>query len=263
MNGDITFNTHDLQTYDPITRVGIITNVIEHSDIPNQVGELLALADANGSVIPDINYPSRSITIGGAIKGSSQADLDNRLDTFKGYFNGKNKDLDIAYGGSTRRYIATKNAVAISRQQKALFATFTVEFICTDPFGRDITATTLINQTGYTDASLSQSVTFGGTAPFQQPLITITINTLTGSGDSIQISNGSNGQEMVLYGLGLADGDELIIDNENHEVTVNGESVDYNGVFLEFEPGAHEITITDNFTTRDVDILVDYFKRYL
>lgn len=263
MDGGLTFNSTDLQTYDPSTRVGINTNQIDHTDMPAQVAELFAKADADGSSIPDINYPSKKITIGGTIHGSTQADLDSRIDSFKGYFNGKDKNLDIDYGSSTRRYIATKNAISIQRQQKALYASFQVEFVCTNPFGLDTSATNITNQTNYTSATLTMTPTIGGSAPHQLPVFTITIDALTGTGDYIQISNDSNGQDMLLYGLGLAAADVIVIDCANRLVTVNGDLVDYNGVFLELEPGANSITYTDGFTTRTVDIVAEYYKRWL
>lgn len=263
MNGDLTYNSNDLQTFDPATATGINTNQILHTDVPQQVADLLALADTDGSVIPDINYPSRIVKIAGSIHGSSQSDLDSRIDTFKGYFNGKNKNLDITYGASTRRYIATKNSLGISRQDHALFATFALEFICTNPFGLDTSATTLINSANYTGATLTSTPTIGGTAPYQLPVFTITIDALTGTGDYIQISNDNNTQEMLLYGLGLTAGDVIVIDCVNRIVTVNDVEVDYIGTFLVLEPGSGSITYTDGFTTRTVDILATYIKRYL
>lgn len=263
MNGDITFNSNDLQTYSATTNVGILTTLIDHTNIPEKLAELYAIADANGSSIPAINYPSKKITISGAIKGSTQDDLDSRIDTFKGYFNGKDKNLDIDYAGTTRRYIATANTISITRQQKALFATFSIEFVCTQPFGVETSATSITNSLNYTSGTLNMTPTIGGSAPFQYPIFTITIDALTGAGDYVQVSNDNNGQDMIIYGLGLIAGDVIVIDCFARTVTVNGDIVDYNGVFLELEPGANSITYTDGFTTRTVDIVVNYYKRYL
>lgn len=263
MNGDITFNSNDLQTYSPTTDVGIVTNVIDHTDIPEKMAELYAIADANGSSIPSINYPSKKISIAGVIRGSTQDDLDSRIDTFKGYFNGKDKNLDIDYAGTTRRYIATANGISIKRLQKALWAEFAIEFICTKPFGEETSATVITNTSNYTSATLNMTPTIGGSAPYQLPVFTITIDALTGTGDYVQITNDNNGQAMVVYGLGLEAGDVVVIDCANRTVTVNGDLVDYDGVFLELEPGANSLTYTDGFATRTVDILANYYKRYL
>lgn len=263
MNGDLSFNSNNLQTYSPSTNVGIVTNLLEHLDIPEKVAELYAIADANGSSLPSINYPSKRIPFAGAIKGSTMNDLASRVDSFKGYFNGKDKNLDVGYAGTTRRYIATLNALSVERVSESLIAKFTGEFICTKPFGVETSATVITNQSNYTSATLNMTPTIGGSAPYQYPVFTITIDALTGTGDYVQVSNDNNGQTMLIFGLGLTAGDVVVIDCYARTVTVNGELVDYNGVFLELEPGANSLTYTDGFTTRTVDILANYYKRYL
>ena len=264
MNGDLSFNSNDLQTYDPTTNVGIITNLIDHTDGPELDFTLLGLADANGSSIPSINSPSKAVALAGAIKGSSQADLDNRIDTFKGYFVGKDKNLDIAYGSGTRRYIATAGKPLIKRSQKSFIATFQVPIVTTNPYGLDTSATDLwAIKNNFTSATFTETPTVGGNAPYQLPIFTITIDALTGDGDYVQISNGNNNQEMLIYGLGLEAGDVIVIDCVERTVTVNDVEVDYFGTFLELEPGAASITYTDGFTTRTVDVAASYTKRWL
>lgn len=264
MNGELSFNSNDLQTYVASTNVGIITNSIEHTNIPDKQMALIPLADADGSSIPAINYPSRKITISGVIKGSSEANLDSRVDTFKGYFRGKDKNLDITYGSGTRRYIATANAVSVVRTQSSLYATFQIEFVCTTPFGLDTSTTNLwTTKTGFTSATFTETPTVGGNAPFQYPVITITLTALTGAGDYVQISNDNNGQELLIYGQGLANGDVIVIDCLNRSVTINGAEAGYYGTFLELEPGANSITYTDGFTTRTITISAVYTQRWL
>lgn len=264
MNGDLTFNSNDLQTYSPTTDVGIITNVIDHTDGPDMLMGLYALADADGSSIPAINYPSKPVALAGAIKGSSQADLDNRIDTFKGYFTGKDKNLDIAYGSGTRRYIATAGVPKIQRKPRSFIAIFQVPITCTNPFGLDTSATDLwATKNNFTSATFTETPTVGGNAPFQLPVFTITIDAITGAGDYVMISNDNNNQEILIYGQGLTAGDVLVIDCVERTVTLNGEEIDYNGTFLELEPGANSITYTDGFTTRTVDVAASYTKRWL
>lgn len=263
MNGELTYNSNDLQTFNPVTRVGINTNVIKHTDVPEAVAELYIIASANDSDVPNEEYPSRRIVLGGTIHGSSQADLDSRIDTFKGYFAVRKKNLDITYGGSSRRYVVLKaNAVGIDRMDKALFATFSVELVC-KPFGIDITPTSIMSQTNFTSATHTVTPTIGGTAPYQLPVFTITIDALTGAGDYLQVSNDTNNQQILLYGLSLTAGDVIIIDSVNRVVTVNGDEVDYTGTFIELQPGTSSVTYTDGFTTRQVDITAEYYKRYL
>lgn len=264
MNGDLSFNSNDLQTYDPATDVGIITNVIDHTDGPELVMSLYGLADADGSSIPAISSPSKPIALAGAIKGSSQADLDNRIDTFKGYFIGKDNNLDIAYGSGTRRYIATAGRPLIQRSQNSYIARFQVPIVCTNPYGLDTSASNLWTaKNNFTSATFTETPTVGGNAPYQLPVFTITIDALTGAGDYVMISNDNNNQEILLYGLGLEAGDVIVIDCVERTVTVNGNEVNYYGTFLELEPGANSITYTDGFTTRTVDVSATYVKRWL
>lgn len=264
MNGELTFNSNDLQTYDPATDVGIVTNLIEHTDGPDMVMQLFGLADANGSSIPAINYPSKPVALAGAIKGSSQADLDSRIDTFKGYFTGKDKNLDVTYGSGTRRYIATAGVPKIQRKPRSYVALFQVPITCTNPFGLDTTATALFaTHNNSTVATFTETPTVGGNAPFQLPIFTITIDALTGAGDYVMISNDNNNQEIMIYGQALEAGDVIVIDCVERTVTLNGAIIDYDGTFLELEPGANSITYTDGFTTRTVDVAASYTKMWL
>lgn len=264
MNGGLTFNTNNLQTYSPATDVGIITNVIDHTDGPDMLMSLLPLADADGSSIPAINYPSKPVALAGAIKGSSQADLDSRIDTFKSYFTGKDKNLDINYGSGTRRYIATAGVPKIQRKSRSFIALFQVPITCTNPFGLDTATTDLwAAKNNFTGATFTETPTVGGSAPLQLPIFTITIDALTGDGDYVQISNDNNSQEILIYGQGLANGDVIVIDCVQRIVSINGDVIDYSGTFLELEPGANSITYTDGFTTRTVDVAAVYTKRWL
>ncbi len=77
------------------------------------------------------------------------------------------------------------------------------------------------------------------------------------------ISNDNNNQEIMIYGIGLVATDVIVIDCAQRIVTLNGTEIDYNGTFLELEPGANSITYTDGFTTRTVDVAASYVKRWL
>ncbi len=262
MTGAITFDSNNLQTYTASALVGIITNAIEHTNLPEKDAALFALANTNASVMPYVGYPLKQVTIAGAIVGSTQADLDSRIDTFKGYFNGKDKNLDIAYGASTRRYIATVNKISITRKQKALFATFTIDFICSQPFGRDTTSTTALNGTGRTASSYNDSHTFVGSAPFQLPIITITYSAVTGGASFVSFGNNANGQGITITDQTWVASDVLEIDCVNKTVKKNGIEIDFLGAFPEFAPGSQNFTYSDGFTTRTMTENVIYYPMY-
>jgi len=264
MDGSVTYNTNSLQTFDPLTRVGINTNQILHTDIPDSIAQMYIIANSNDSVVPDEEFPSKVISLRGTIHGSTQANLDDRIDIFKGYFATRNVNLDISYGSGTRRYTAMKsNSVGIERQDRALFAKYSVELLC-KPFGFNTTASNLWTaKTGFTAATFSETPTITGNAPIQLPVFTITINAFTGTADYVQISNDENNQEILLFGLGLIATDIIVIDSNLRTVTVNGLEVDYIGTFITLEPGAASITYTDGFATRNVDVAGQYTPRWL
>jgi phage-related protein len=264
MDSGLTYNSNDLQTFDPATRVGINTNIISHTDMPDSVAELYIKANASDSDVPDQEYPAKTIKLGGTIHGSTEADLDSRIDTFKGYFAVRKQNLDINYGSSVRRYTMLKaNSLSVVRTDKSLYATFTIDLIC-KPFGIDTTATDLWTpKTAFSSATFTETPTIEGSAPYQLPVITITINSLTGTGDYVQISNNNNGQELLLYGYSLEAGDVIVIDSVNRVITINDLEVPGYGTFLELTPGANSITYTDGFTTRSVDVEAEYNKRWL
>lgn len=264
MTGAISFDSNSLQTFNQSTRVGIVTNSIDFANIPNKVLNLYQLAHANQSVIPFINYPSKQVTIAGAIVGSTQADLDSRLDTFRAYFNGVEKNLDINFSGATRRFTATVNTINITRSVNGLYATFSIEFICTIPFGYDTGSTTALNGTGRTSSVYTDNYTFLGTAPVQLPVATITLTAVSSTGSQqLFWGNNGNGQGITITRSNWTTGDVVIIDCVNRTVKVNGVSVDFTGAFPEFPPGSQAISYSDTFTSRTMTENVVYNKRYL
>lgn len=263
MTGAITFNSNSIQTFNPTTQVGIITDDIDLDSLADRALSIYALAHANASVIPFDSFPSKTIPVTGTIVGSSTADLDSRLDAFKAYFNGKDKNLDIEYNSSTRRFIATANGLSIKRSANKKYAKFSLQFFCTIPFGTDTSNTTALNATARTGNVYSDSYTFLGSAPAQLPVVTITLTAVSSTG-SQQLAWGNNdtGQGIVITSSTWLAGDVLVIDCVNKTVKINGVDVDFSGAFPEFSPGSHPMTYSDTFTSRTMNENVVYKKRY-
>lgn len=252
----ISFDSHDLQTST------ILTAVIDHEGMPEKDAKLYAIAHANKSAIPFVNYPSRKISIAGKVVGTSIADLDSKLDTFRSYFNSKDANLDIGYNGGTRRYIATAMPPKITRPFGLAVANFTIEFVCTQPFGQNTSATSALSASGRTSGSYSDSHTFLGTAPFQLIVATITINSVTGGDSFITLKNDGNDQGITIFGQTFANGDVLVIDCKERTVTLNGDEIDFLGAFPEFPPGSQDIGYEDGFSARNFDIDIDYYPLF-
>lgn len=267
MTGGLTYNSNSLQTYNRVTQTGIITDDIDLDSIASRDLTVYPLAHANASAIPFGNYPNKVIPVTGTIKATSSNALDALLITFKSYFIGTNKNLDIPYNGSTIRFIATHNGVSIKRSKDKTYATFSINFLCSLPFGTDTANTTALNAVGRTGAVYSDQHTFLGSAPQQLPVITITLTAVSSTG-SQQLFWGNNdtGQGIVITRTNWTAGDVVVIDLSdptNQKVTVNGVPVDFGGAFPEFSPGLHTMTYTDSFTSRTATHNVVYKARYM
>lgn len=264
MDGTISYDSNSLQTYNRVTQVGVIVDNIDVLGIPQKVINMVALAHANASTIPFISYPTRTIVVTGTIVGSSSADLDSRIDTFKGYFNGVDKNLDIGYSTGTRRFIATASALPPVRSANNRYATFTLTFVCTNPFGVNTSATVALNQTGRTLATYSDTYTWLGNSPFQLPVVTLTLTAVSSTGSQqLFWGNGDTGQAITITRSTWATGDVVVIDCVNKSVTVNGLPYDYVGAFPEFTNASHVMVYGDSFTSRTLTENVSYNVRWL
>lgn len=253
----LTYDSNSLQT------ANIVTEDIDHFDLPAKDAKAYGLAHANRSKIPFVSYPSKIIKITGTLSDTSISAVDTLVDTFKGYFIGQDKNLDIDYAGSTRRYIATVNSISIKRPGGLAWATFEVEFICTLPFGETTANTTILNVSGRTNSSYSDNYTFAGNAPTQWPVFTVTYTALSANAtDTVIIANDTTGQAISVTRAWLVN-DVLEIDVVNKTVKVNGTPVDFSGAFPEFAPGAQTIDYSDTFISRTFSYNIVYNKLYL
>lgn len=259
MATNVSFDGNSLQT------ANILTQDIDHASIPTKDAQMYAIAHANKSVIPFVAYPSKTIKLSGVVLDSSITALDSRLDTFRAYFLNQDRNLDIDYNGVTRRYTATVNSLSINRPGGLLYATFEIEFVCTQPFGQDTSTSSILSASGRTSGSYTDPFTFPAsqTAPWQKPVWTITFTALTASGSAnVIVGNAGTGQQITINRT-WANGDVLVVDTNNKLVTVNGTNVSFTGAFPEFQAGAQNLTYSDTLTTRTFNISVVYTPLYL
>lgn len=256
----ISFDGNNLQTYNG--EHGIIVDDIPHIGATGKKATPYVIAHANRTAIPFIEYPSKTFNLTGQIVGSTIADLDALIDTFNSYLLSQDANLDIGYGTGTRRYIATMGPVAFVRPNGLIAASFTLPVICTSPFGMNTSSTTAVTATGRTSANYDDTYTFLGTAPYQAPIITVTLTALTGgTAKPISISNNNSGETITVTRDWTA-ADVLQIDSANSVVTVNGTEVDFTGAFPVFIPGSGSIGYSDSLTTRTFNYDVSYTVRY-
>lgn len=240
----------------------ITSEMPDIENIPTKDAKLYALAHASKSVIPFTSYPNKMITVNGYLTASGNVALDGLLDTFRGYFTGTDQDLDIAYYNSTRRYTATVNALSIDRPGGLSRADFTVQFMTTDPFGRDTFSGMLLTALGRTLNTYSDTIAVGGNAPWQWPKILLNYTSVSGGVSAVTIGNAATGQQIAIQRQ-WSKGDNLLIDVKDKTVTVNNTPVTFSGAFPEFQPGSNLMTYADNLGTRSFGIAVSQFRRFL
>lgn len=124
---------------------------------------------------------------------------------------------------------------------------------------------------GLTSSSVSFPFVALGTAPYQQPVITVTLTAIGGSpaAGTISIGNNATGQQINITRTWTA-GDILVIDTTlttTTPVTVNGNAVSFTGAFPSFFSSAAgtagTLTYFDNFASRTFTISAVYSKAYL
>lgn len=260
MSSSITFNSYDLQTSN------IITEKIFHTSSPDNDLSSEQSMRRDGSFLMS-NYWTRKVIIAtGHIIGSSVSDLDSRIDTLKKNLVGENLALDIGYNGGTRRYRATVRDVKIEREHfNTYWCPFSIEFVCTDAFGKDTSSVT-VTQDGNTTTPFSKVFTVDGSFG-PRPLINFLFVEGTAATSLTVRNRDSDG--VIVEGAELTvsqnftDGAGLAIDCENMTVVLDGVDSDFSGVFPVFQSGYNRIQVEIVGTPFEVDMDITYTNLYL
>lgn len=259
MATNVSYGGNSLQT------TNILTDTISHESLPKAVSDIFKLQNWDKFVVPYADqFEPKTISLAGTILSDTIANLDTALDTFRSYFTGTNKNLDIDYAGGTRRYVIAKvDNPVITRPNGLTWATWSVDFISAS-HGRTTSSNTLLTANARTSQAYTDSITVLGTAPYQQPVITYTLSSGTGltTGKTVKIGNDNNGQAITVTRDWVA-GDVLVIDVANQTVQVNSTNVAFTGGLPEFIPGSGSVSYYDDFTTRSFNITITQNALYL
>lgn len=239
----------------------ILTGDIDHFSAPTIDAPLVKIAHSNKSAQPTYNWPIKNPILTGTIIDTTIQALDARIDTFKAWL-AQPGNLDVDYNGSTRRYVCGVPDVQIKRSGGLLAADFTINFPALT-FSQDVASTSLLNVTGRTANLYTDTVTFPGSAPFQLPVVTITLTSVTASGSqTISWGNAGTGQTISVT-RPWAVNDVLVIDCSQYTVTVNGLAYDFSGAFPEFPAGSQSFTTTNQFSAVTFNEVVSVYALYM
>ena len=250
----ITFNSYSLQSSN------YRTEKISHLSPPDRELDIYKRAREHGQLIVSDWRSARRIMVTGHVIGANAAEFKTKVDDLLENLAGIGKNLDIEYGGGTRRYIATLEKADIPRSgYHNSFVPFSLTFICVDPFGYD-TSTTTDNEAAIVASPHTYSVDFTGSGP-PLPVITITIN----SGTSVSIIHFKNNtlDDEIIVGTSFITSDVLEIDCENKTVKLNGTELDYTGIFPAFQAGSNSLTLEVTASAFNIDVDIEYTPTYL
>lgn len=217
------------------------------------------LANFNASAVTSALYKERKVHVIGALQRDGKSGLEQGIRDLQALLQGRNKLLVFNQAGTQTEYTATMSNLAVTERAGG-YGEIDIEFICSDPYGYNVTSTTVATVTAHTTNTKIMPYTWSGNVA-QLPVITITINSvsLPSSTGTITINNSNAGQTMSIDAIFAAAG-SLVINCKTKSVTYNSAAVDFTGPIPEWT-GSEEIKYSDNFTARNIDISVTYQQR--
>jgi len=257
MSRGVLFNTSDLELVVP----GLIITELPDRP-PVRTLNMALIASTDTKALNSNNYTDRKVNIKCEIGRDTRAQLDSSMDTLNRILAPTEKVLVVPYGSSTRQYTATFKNMGKSNA-KGGHIELDLEFECSDSMGYDTTNTTIVSHANNVGTPKSYFFLLDGSAEWQLPVITLTVNSLLGGENkNIVIGNQDTGQSITITRTWLA-GDVLIIDAVNGTVQVNGVDVDFSGAIPKFKLPSGTLTYSDTISHRDVTIQAVYKKRWI
>jgi len=230
------------------------------NNLPSRDIKINKLARQDLSIITSSEYSAKNITVNVKVNGGTERSAtEDVIRVLKSRVQAQNSSLVVSQSGIKVEYTATMNEFEINWISNAT-ALVTINFIASDPIGRGMTIENLAILTGQTSGLSAIPITVGGSSAAKTS-ITIVVQSVTGgTGAFIQLLNGATNQGIKIT-RNWSNGDTLIVDSANMQVTVNGVLTDFSGIFPMFNTGAQQIKYNDSFTTRTYDMSVTYKPR--
>jgi hypothetical protein len=229
-----------------------IPRFVKHESNPDRELNSAELSGEDGSVFISTRWGKKIIKIQGIITGSTQAELEDNIDDFKELLAREEKNLDIEWNGTTRRYVATCSKHEFDRDYfNLLFVPWTAEFVVLSGEGKDTAETTAYDNningssTDYTTITFSLS---GSKGPKPTILFTISGVALVGTTFGLEIKNEDTGDRIIHTDIGnWTDSKLILFDYVNKIVKNNFDgnyiSREFYGSFSKFKIGTNKLKI--------------------
>ena len=254
MSTQIQFDGYDLQD------ANIVSSRGQHTQYPDRQIDTLRRSRENDFKILGNYFIQKRILVEGIIKDTNANDLRDKIDDMKKNLTGQDKNLDIDYGSGTRRYVASVERLEVEEQHfNITFVKYSVVFLC-HAFGQGTTEITrsLLNITGQTTDS---EATIDGTA-VNLPVVRITVNSETDM-RLIRFTN-TTIDEFIEIETAFSAADVINIDCDQKEVTLNGDPINFTGIFPTFIAGVNgwKIEVSDTGAFQ-ITVAIIYTPNYM
>lgn len=251
----VTFDGNDIAEVPGLDVIG----TDPHRPAPRELN-INPIARADKSSVSSGFYKNRKIHVQCTIGRDNKADLQSSLRHLEALLQGREKPLVLPIAGTNTEFTATKDNIMVGVLTGG-FAEIDIEFFCSNPTGYNESSTSLYSYASLTGSDYSFAITWDGNVK-QQPVVTIGITSISGgTGGTITISNPTTGETLTIQRDWTA-GEELIVNSKTGDVTVDGDDVEYTGNIPEWE-GTEPVVYSDDFTTRDISVDIDYQVRNL
>ena len=229
---------------------------------PNRDVKSFALTQTDKSVTTSAFYSSRPVNIRGIIVATGREDLDTSISELRNILEAKNQTLQLPVFGLQRQLKNVTVSNVAFQDTAGGYTGFDIEFNAADPFFYGTTLLEVLSVINLTSGNKSYPITFSGTAK-QEPIIRYIVDAV-GSTTSriVSLINPALEQTLAINRVWSV-GDELIVNCSEKTVKVNGVDVEFTGTILYWSRGAGHINYTDEFSSRQVDLNVSYYKRDL
>lgn len=221
-----------------------IPRFVKHESATERELSFLSLARDDGSVLINDRRGMKTIQLQGILTATTQALLEVAIDSFKELFSRQQKNLDLSWGGSTRRYVATCKSHDFNRDHFHLkFVPWTAEFVVFSGVGEDLTETVIVNEETFSANYKTKAITLLGSA---EPKIRfdIDINDVVGIVRGVELKNTDNGERIVVTQSSSLHEANIEFDTRLKTAKINGVEVAYYGIFPNFVVGTNNIQIT-------------------
>jgi predicted phage tail component-like protein len=231
--------------------------------IPRLIVNKTKLARADGVKITNKEYGARKIVVEGLIAAGSRNAYHTTRSELLSYLEPLEKQLIVFDGFNYTEYVATVSNTIISEAAGG-FAKVSIEFVCSDPYGYVLGATTLLDAYSWTTSSdnmvLAETINSMYPAPFS---LTVSVSGLTGGTETGTITFANEAGETIQITRTWVDDDQITIDTKIKECKVNGVFTDYVGNFMNLVKDETYFTASTDLTTISAQVTLTYKQRTL